>query len=151
MHHVARTCVLVADSRQANLFALRHNEISHKLELEAIYPAPLKAIKPEREMGRRILPRIFQSMGTFRHAQEPSIDIKQETRRRFMHDVAAKLSHAYLNKTFERLILVAPAKVMGELHEALPENLQETVIAEVRKQLTHCHPKGLALYLSALV
>ena len=151
MHHVPLTWVLVADGRQAQIFTRHINPIDEELELQPVFPMPLKAKPVERETGRKIQPRIFQSVGKMRHALEPSVNIEHETVKRFMDEIAEKLGKAWEGKFFERLILIAPAPVIGELRKALPKEVWETVTLEIHKRLTHCDPKALSLYLTGLI
>lgn len=58
---------------------------------------------------------------------------------RFVRELSARLSRAARAGRFNRLVLVAPPKVLGELRDALEPAATERVIAEVAKDLTG-HP-----------
>lgn len=58
---------------------------------------------------------------------------------RFVREFSARLSRAASAGRFDRLILVAPPKVLGELREALEKAAAARVVDEVAKDLTK-HP-----------
>ena len=68
---------------------------------------------------------------------EPHGDIKEELKRRFMEAIAARLEHAFAEKAFDHLVLVAPAKMIGELRDQLAVNVQSRIVAVLPKDLTH--------------
>lgn len=58
---------------------------------------------------------------------------------RFVREFAGRLNRAALRNRFERLILVAPPKVLGALRPALSPAVSERVAAEIPSDLTK-HP-----------
>lgn len=137
------TWVLVADAREARICVRGRN---HGLLIPV--GGVLKAESVEREQGRHALGRVYESKGAARHMVEPTVDIKQETRQRFIHQVTEKLEEAWEHQAFDRLVLIGPPKVIGDLRKNMPDEVKQTVIAEVGKELTHAPLQALTLYLA---
>jgi protein required for attachment to host cells len=68
-----------------------------------------------------------------------------------MRKIASQINIAYQNKSFERLALVAPPKLLGELKKQLDESVLKSVVAELPKDITHYQGRDLAVHLSQLV
>jgi protein required for attachment to host cells len=67
-----------------------------------------------------------------------------------LHDVknlAAQLGQAHTHKAYDRLVLVAPAKMIGELREHVTAEVHATIAAELHKDLTHYHGQELLAHL----
>jgi protein required for attachment to host cells len=88
---------------------------------------------------------------TFTHdgghaAMEPHTEPQRYAKFTFAQSVAKML--ARMQKKFDRLILVAPPKTLGDLRNALDKHIQEKIIGELHKDLTylsaHDLPKQLA-------
>lgn len=63
-------------------------------------------------------------------------DPNREAGRRFMKDIAGAIAKAAQDKVFDRLVLVAPPRALGELRQALPAAVHKMVIAELDEDLT---------------
>ena len=59
--------------------------------------------------------------------------------RRFVQEISARLNGAAQSRRFDRLVLVAPPRVLGELRGELEEPAAERVVHEIAKDLTR-HP-----------
>jgi protein required for attachment to host cells len=147
------TWIVVADGRQARIFMPRHVERHipmsgnarhhhyqerHELELQPVFARPLHAESVDRyDFGRDQLGRVFESASTARHMAEPRIDVRQEIKADFMKSVARELEKARGRNAFDRLVLVAPPKTLGELKKHLGQSLQACVVSTLAKDLTH--------------
>jgi protein required for attachment to host cells len=80
--------------------------------------------------------RSFDSAGEGRHAMEPSTDPKRHAKQAFAHDIAGILEAARKNNSFDRLIVVAPPRALGDLRSEFSVELQRMVTAEMNKDLT---------------
>lgn len=137
------TWVLVSDARQARIYVRARGDQAMLIPVgEALEAAPSR-----QEPGRHALGRVFESKSAARHMVEPHIGLKEETRQRFVQEVIGKLEIAWEQRAFDRLILIAPPKVLGDLRKELPDEIAQTVIAEVGKELTHAPLQALTLYL----
>ena len=58
------------------------------------------------------------------------------------------IGQAALDKKFDRLVLVAPPKALGDLRAELPKHAQERVTHELPKDLVHLDGQGLAQHLT---
>lgn len=68
-----------------------------------------------------------------RHAMEPRADPHDKAERAFCRFVAALVSRAALERRFQRLILVAPPHMLGDLRKALSPHARNLVSAEFAK------------------
>lgn len=143
-HKTALTWVVVANGRHAQFYVRDTKPIDL---LTPILDFPLEAEPLGFEMGRHVLPRVHQSMGKARHMIEPHLDFKAETRRRFILRLAEKLNSGCEKEKYEQLIIIAPAKVIGELRLMLSDEARKTIIAEVNKDLARAPLEALSLYL----
>ncbi len=137
------TWVVVADAREAQIYVRGRPH-------DVLVPVgdPLAAEPVEREQGRHALGRVYESRSTARHMHEPHVDVREETRRRFMLEIGEKLETSWEQHAFDRLVLIGPPKVIGDLRRTLSDDMQRTVIAEVGKELTHAPLQALTLYLT---
>jgi protein required for attachment to host cells len=123
------TWILVADHQHARLFS--HDgpgrgvvPIEH-LELEAHLPA-------SRDLGTDRPGRGVSSRDGIRYGIEPGTDLHREAGRRFIARIVQLLGKASERREYDRLVLVAPPRAIGELRGLLPE----TVLARVSGTLT---------------
>lgn len=137
------TWVVVADAKEARTYVRTRNHAPILIPVGNV----LKATPVERETGRHALGRVFESKGSARHMAEPSIDIKQETRRRFAQEIAEKLEECWEQQSFDRLILIAPSKMIGDLRKGLANGVKHVIVAEIHKDLTRAPLQALAFYL----
>lgn len=141
------TWILVADGTQARLL---YND------------GPGRGIKPffEEVLHGRNLPgreimsdrpgRTFDSFGQGRHAKEPPSDPREVEKRRFAHELAAMLDDALKRGKFDRLVLVAPPKALGQLRAELSKPVRARVSAELGKDLTHLSVRELPQHLASV-
>lgn len=71
-----------------------------------------------------------------RHAMEPPTDPKEVEKQRFARELASTLEAADKEGRFDRLLLVAPPKMLGELRDILSQKIKEKIYKEVDKDLT---------------
>lgn len=142
---VEETWVLVADAGRARVLRLA----SARGPLE---PALETDLVGETRPGREVMAdrpgRTFDSEGAGRHAKEPSTDPDRVARERFAREIATRLDAERRQGRFERLVIVAPPGMLGELRAALPEATAAVVKAEVGKDFTTLEPAALLERLS---
>jgi protein required for attachment to host cells len=92
--------------------------------------------RPTRELGTGKPGRGF-APGDARHAFDDPEDWHQQEKRMFARDVAREINKAAEQKAFDRLVIAAPAKIMGELRDALNHRAREKLKAELTKDLTN--------------
>jgi protein required for attachment to host cells len=80
--------------------------------------------------------RTFDSGGEGRHAKEPPSDPRELEKRNFARGLARRLDEAAHRGDFDRLVLVAPPKVLGNLRALLSAKARAKVTQEIHKDLT---------------
>jgi protein required for attachment to host cells len=135
-----RTWVLIADAARARVFEARGR--GHGL---AVVPdmALDAALAPSRELGTDRPGRSFESVGSIRHAMESPSDPHREQKRQFARRIAEAIKGRCAAKSFDRLVLVAPAVTMGDLRALLADKVRATVTAEVVADLTNTPTREL--------
>jgi protein required for attachment to host cells len=127
--------VLIGDGQKA-LF-LRNKGTAHqvKLEVEQILQQDNPAT---REQGTDRPGRSVSSVGTARSAVE-EVDWHHIAKERFAGEIAEALyRHAHDNR-FDKLVVIAPAKVLGNLRKAFHAEVTDKIVGEIPKELTS-HP-----------
>ncbi len=128
------TWILVADGKRARIL---HND-GRGRGLAAV-PGAERSIelKPSRDMGSDRPGRTHESATSGRHAIEPRVDWHRFEKTKFAQSMAKLLDEAGARGNFDRLVLVAPPRTLGDLRAALAETTRARVIAEIHKDLTH--------------
>jgi protein required for attachment to host cells len=80
----------------------------------------------------------------------PREDLHRTEKRTFVDEVAAALNNANARDEFDRLILVAPAHALSELHQALDAPTRRKIAAQLQKDLTHVPEADLAEHFTDL-
>jgi len=159
--------ILVADSKQAQIYVRQQVEKRVPVngnalrdpfsDITACEPVPVEGMRwtaesaDQYEAGRNSVGMVFESAaGAGRHMNEPHIDIKDEVRNHFARSIAGHLERAREAKAFDRLVLIAPAKMLGEIKKQLNKNVLKMVVAEMPKDLTHYDGNSLTGYLERL-
>lgn len=158
--------VLVADGRTAQIYmpkaverripmaggSHRHSEAAHEVELAPVLARPLAAESLESyQTGRNQTGMVFESFSPARHMGEPHLDARREIKRRFAGRIAHFLNMAKDGKAFDRLILVAPPEMLGEIESRLGKKIQRKVTARLPKELTHLNAQALNEHLQGVV
>jgi protein required for attachment to host cells len=127
--------VLVGDGQKALFLRNRGNAQRVQLVVEKILE---RDNPPTREQGTDRPGRSSASVGVARSAMEET-DWHHIAEERFAGELAEALyRHAHAN-LFEKLVIIAPPKVLGNLRKALHAEVAERVAAEIPKELTS-HP-----------
>lgn len=79
--------------------------------------------------------RAFDSMGMSRHAYSPEINYHDHENKVFAHQIAELLQEAHENNIFDELALVAPPHFLGELKQAVSNNVKKCISKEINKDL----------------
>ena len=64
-------------------------------------------------------------------------------KRRFVREIAGAVSDAALAGSFDRLVLIAPPKILGDLRGDLHKEARKRVVAEIPKDLVGVRPHDL--------
>ena len=141
---------MVADSARARFFV-------HSKESPNLMPASnadmvgLESRRHARDLRSDKPGRSFSSArGGLRHAFEPPHDYRKLEKHKFVASVASALGEARERKEFDRLILVAPRRTLGELRSLMPQQVRDCLSGEIAKDLSNEPPSRLWTRLTAL-
>jgi protein required for attachment to host cells len=127
--------ILVGDGQKALFLRNRGNAQRIDLVVERILEQDNPAT---REQGTDRPGRSSASPGVGRGAME-EVDWHQLEKERFAHEVAEALyRHAHANR-FDKLVIIAAPKVLGNLRKAFHPEVVDRIAAEIPKELTS-HP-----------
>ncbi len=160
------TWILVADSRQAQVYTrhkveklmplLGNSKRNQFSEIIAHEPVPVLGMKWEAEsddqyeVGRNATGMVFESANSARSMSEPHMNVSDEIRMHFAKKIADQLNRAREEKLFDRLVLVAAPKMLGEIKKHLSGKTLKSVAAEMPKDLTHYDGQTLAEHLESI-
>lgn len=143
-----RTWILIADGARARV--LVHRGVALGLE-----PVEGMAMtfdhRRARDIGSDKPGRSFESVGATRHAVSPHTDPERNEEKRFAHEIAERLDKEAERVSFDRLVLVAPPTMLGDLRNALTPRLSALVSATLDKDLTKTPEKKLAQHLAEIL
>ncbi|HLG45286.1 MAG TPA: host attachment protein [Reyranella sp.] len=144
-----RTLIVVADSAKARF--LKESEDHRKLVPagDADMLAP-KARRPDRDLVTDKPGRGFSSARDGRRGGfESPHDPHKLEKHNFTAELANRLDEACSSKQFDRIVLVAPKRSLGELRTLLSPRVRKAVSHEVAKDLTASSPTALRKALAA--
>jgi len=140
-----KTWILVADAAHARFM---ENLGPGRGLAELTYREIENLIPPTRDLGTDRPGRNHESVGGARHGMAPKADWHDQVKEAFAKDLADRLNAEYSNKTFDRLVLVAPPKTLGHIRSALNPKTTEIVEAELNKDLTGATIDEIAAHVS---
>lgn len=142
---VTRTWILIADASRAHVLTTR----GPKTNLERIDEMTLASeLPPTHEIVDDRQGRTFDSAGPGRHAYEPHTDPRRALKGDFAQVVAAMLDEQAREKAFDRLVVVAPPTMLGELRTRMSNAVRSMVTAEIDKDLTKIPDGDVARHLA---
>jgi protein required for attachment to host cells len=127
--------VLVGDGQKALFLRNKGSAFEVDLVVEQILEQDNPAT---REQGTDRPGRATASPGVARSAMEQA-DWHHIAKERFANDIAKALYHHAHAKLFDRLIIVAPPKILGQLRKSFHAEVIDRIAAEIPKELTS-HP-----------
>ncbi|MBX3491092.1 MAG: host attachment protein [Parvibaculum sp.] len=135
----ARIWILVADGQKARFLASeKRNEDPAPALPDMIVPNP-----PTREQGTERPGRVHESVGARRSAYEPPTDPHRQAKRDFARMVADTLLEKTRESAFDKLIVVAPPEMLGDLRGALAPETKARLIGERAKDYTELTPREI--------
>lgn len=135
----ARIWILVADGQTARFLASeKRNEDPAPALPDMIVPNP-----PTREQGTERPGRVHESVGARRSAYEPPTDMHRQAKRDFAKAVAETLLTKTRENAFDKLIVVAPPEMLGDLRGALAPETKARLIGERARDYTELTPREI--------
>jgi protein required for attachment to host cells len=95
--------------------------------------------------------RTHDSVGPGRHAMEPPSDPRTQAKHDFARRLADILSDRGAAGAFDRLIIVAPPRALGDLRTLLAKSVQDKVTGELAKDLTKVPNDDLPSHLASVI
>ena len=133
MHKQQHTWIVVADGARARVY----RSAGRDQHLAAVEGLDLTADHARsHEIGTDRPGRSVESHGHARHAVEPRSDPHRELKRTLAVTLAEMLEEKLRQRAYERLVLVAPPQMLGDLRAALAASVRHVVAAEIGKDLT---------------
>ncbi len=138
-----RTLIVVADGARARFFEPDHD--AHTL-------VPARQADMVAPDSRRLIHDIVTdrpgrgfsaARSSMRHAFEAPHDVHKLEKHNFTAALAQALEDARARRQFDRLVLVAPRRSLGELRALLSPQVKKIVSHEVAKDLTASTPQSL--------
>lgn len=139
-----RAWVVVADGEKA-LFLRNEGDVA-KPNLE-VFRELAEANPPTREQGAA-QPGRFGGGGTAHRSALEETDWQRIGKERFARQIAERLYKSAHRGDFEKLVIVAPPLVLGELRKEMHKVVAERLIGEVPKTLTNHTIEGIEKLLS---
>jgi protein required for attachment to host cells len=142
------TYVLVIDGGQAKVF--RNDGPGRGLETVADMAWQREGGHHARDLGRDRPGRGFAKASAHaRHAYDPKEKLNRADERAFFSRVVAAMEVAQHQRKFDRLVVVAPPRVLGEIRGLLPEALGRAVLGEVKRDLVHAPLEDVTKHVGA--
>ena len=142
------TWVVVADGARARIY---RNEGPGK----GLVAEPNMSMTGDRRHAVEIMAdrpgRSFDSHGQGRHAMEPVTDPREVVERQFAADLVAELETAAGAGSFDRLVLAAAPRALGDLRALMSKGLAEKIAAELPKDLTRVPSTDLPKHLEGVM
>jgi protein required for attachment to host cells len=136
------TWILVADGARARIYQNQGPGLglteTRFLEMVGMHE-PTRSINADRE-GR-------MGQGAMVHSADPH----REQKRVFARDIAEFLESQAQANAFDRLVLVAPPKALGDLREKLNGTASTKIVGEMAKDLTHVEMRELPKHLESVL
>jgi protein required for attachment to host cells len=143
-----RTLFIIADGGHVRFVEKRIGEMVFDTVKE--FDSPV-VHEPARHLGSDRPGRSRESIGLARHAVQPRHDLHTAGKIDFLRGIGGELNAARRRGEFDHLVLVAPAKALGHLLEALDDATEASVTARLRKDLTRVPDGQLPGHLSDIV
>jgi protein required for attachment to host cells len=146
----SRTWVVIADSVRAKVLIQARSGDA----LTALAGAEFHSPDPShhaRDLGSDRPSRSIESVGGGRHAIEPKHDARRLTAAGFAGDLAGFLEHHAQEDNFDRLVIVAPSRMLGNFRNALGRHAEKKLVAELNEDLTKTPVRELPSHLEPIL
>ncbi len=138
--------IFIADASRARIVVRTPGGCWQTVAAFRLEPLPGAA-----ELGSDRPGRSFESAGVARRAIEPRHDPAKLQRRSFVCALARFLDSACLDRRFDRLALVAPSRMLGEMRSVLADHTRAAVSVESPKDLTKIPDDEIADHLTPIL
>jgi protein required for attachment to host cells len=137
-----RTWIVVCDASRARLFSKGEDSGAWVAFEELTHPASrAKGIDLVSDRSGRVQQSQAKVM---RPGMDPRTDPRTVESERFAAEIATLLDRAHANQAFERLVIVAPARFLGQLRAELSDRLRKAVYATLEKDYTQLDARTIS-------
>lgn len=143
-----RTWILLADSSHARVFLNEGVGQGVSPIAEGTFDAP---VLPTREINADKPGVSFDSVGEGRHRMQPTTDPNRQVKLAFAKRLVSFLEQANNKQKYDRLILIAPPRMLGDLRSALPAKIGNLVYGKLDKDLMHISERDLPDHLAGML
>ena len=143
-----KTWIVLADGARARVLL---NEGPNKGLKEVLSAQSETARLAGRDLVTDDRGRTFDSAGQGRHAMEPKTDPKTVEAEKFLRDVARMLERGAQGGDYDRLVLCAAPRALGELRALLTKPVQDRITAELPKDLTNTPTNALDKHFDGII
>ncbi len=142
-----KSWIVVADGSKASIFLRqgRHGDLEPLKRMESGEARAHTGDIVSDRAGR-----VTESSATGRHAYEPRTDPHRHAEEVFVKSVADYVGTHPGGLPYDQLIIVAPAKTLGQFRRDLPKPAHNAVRHEVDKDLVHMPDDKIAEHIRAL-
>ena len=144
-HKIPRVWIVVADQRVARIFKKSNSHLELIGEALPTHRQRAKGMSDD-SMGR-----VTSLHASAHHKLIPPQEPGRQDEMNFAHDLSAWLEEAVQSDLFDRLILAAAPRTLGDLRPRLHKTVQDRVIAEINKELTKMNERQLFEELKEIV
>lgn len=141
-----RTWVLVADGKRARIL----ENLGPGKGLKSVEGLEFSNALPSGDEGANERGRTFESATPARSSLEPPTDPERLSKRRFAADLGRAVRTKLEDGAYDRLVLVAPAQMLGELRAEIDEHVRKVVTGDLSADLTHMKDDEVARHLGAV-
>ena len=146
-----RIWYVIADGGRARIVQKRDQQTDSQDAYDTLQEMVSKDIhRASHDLGTGRPGRVHESAGAAHHAVEPRQDLHAAEKQNFGAEVAAWLTAANKRSEFDALILVAPARALGDIRKALDEPTKSKITSELQKDLTKVPNADLAAHFAAV-
>lgn len=129
---MATLWVLTANRGFAKIFEVK----GRGREIKELYHIPNPdGLKKDSEVYTDRPGRTFDSKGPGRHGLSKEVGFHEQEQKVFTSKLALLLKQGLENKDYEELAFVAPARFLGDLNQAISNNVKKVLIQEVDSDL----------------
>ncbi len=125
-----RIWVVVADKGIARIFRKQGSDLD--LICEAAPENLTQITFCNKNVGRMV----SNGGGVIRHKYEPHMEESRQDVLLFAHDLADWLDQVEAADAFDRLVLIAAPRMLGDLRAVITKSVQRRIVAEIDKDLT---------------
>jgi len=143
-----KTWILVADGALARVYQTD----AGTEELAAVRGGEFAAENlPARDIDADKPGQGFDRAGQGQRRMRPQTDSRRHAKVEFAQELANYLQNAQQRRAYDDLVIVAPAKTLGDLRAALTPAVRDLVKAELSKDLVHLREQDLPQHLDRVL